>query len=289
MKRLLLALLGAVSLSACAQPSPVAIAATPGAQASNASPAGTMAPAIVPGSPEAHARAAIHAINPKVEVDRVSPAPLPGFQEVIVGGQVVYVSDDGRYLFLAGSGGALYDTVAKTNLTEVALGGMRKQLLATIPAGERIVFAPANPVHTVTVFTDVACGYCRKMHSEIAEYNAQGIAVEYLAFPRMGIGSEDYKKMVSVWCAADRKQAMSAAKNDRPVPDKTCKTTIDMQYDIGQRVGLNGTPMILNQDGVQVGGYVPPAALRTALDTLAADRKAASAASGKAAAGADGT
>lgn len=282
MKRFVLAALSAISLSACAQAPEQARTPTTSAAVHSAVQPGQ-------GSADARAVAAIGSINPQVAVDSVGAAPMPGFREAIVGGQVVYVSDDGRYLFLAGSGGALYDTVAKTNLTELALGGMRKQLLATIPASERIAFAPANPVHTVTVFTDVACGYCRKMHSEMAEYNAQGIAVEYLAFPRMGIGSEDYKKMVSVWCAADRKQAMSAAKNDRTVPSKTCKTTVDMQYDIGQRVGLNGTPMILSQDGIQVGGYVPPAALRTALDALAADRKATSAASGKTAAAADGT
>lgn len=279
MKRFVLAALSAISLSACAQAPE---------QPGTASSAAAHAVEPARGSADARAVAAIGSINPQVTVDSVGAAAMPGFREAIVGGQVVYVSDDGRYLFLAGSGGALYDTVSKTNLTEIALGGMRKELLATIPATERIVFAPADPVHTVTVFTDVACGYCRKMHSEIAEYNAQGIAVEYLAFPRMGIGSEDYKKMVSVWCAADRRQAMSAAKNDQPVPSKTCKTTVDMQYDIGQRVGLNGTPMILNEDGTQVGGYVPPAALRAALDTLAADRKAASAASAKAAGGADG-
>ncbi|MDQ3287886.1 MAG: DsbC family protein [Pseudomonadota bacterium] len=268
MKRFALAALGAISLSACAEAPQQAATAAPSTPAVTESAAVPDAAA----GPDARAIAAIASINPQVTVDKVGAAPIPGFREAIVGGQVVYVSDDGRYLFLSGSGGALYDTVAKANLSEQALGGMRTQLLAKIPKSERIVFAPENPTHTVTVFTDVACGYCRKMHSEIAEYNKQGIAVEYLAFPRMGIGSEDYKTMVSVWCADDRRQAMSAAKADQPVPSKTCKTTVDMQYDIGQRVGLAGTPMILNEDGVQVGGYVPPAALRESLDALAAER-----------------
>ena len=151
------------------------------------------------------------------------------------------------------------------------------ELLATIPQSERIVFAPPNPVHTVTVFTDVECGYCRKLHSEIAEYNAQGIAVEYLAFPRMGIGSEDFDKMVSVWCSDDRKKALTEAKTTGVVADKSCKNTVTMQYNVGQRAGLTGTPMILAEDGTQLGGYVPPKALREALDKLAADNKAAGA------------
>ena len=270
MKRILLAALGAISLSACAQ-APQSDGTAKPATASTAASAAAMAPAPAAGSADARAIAAIASLNPQVKVDRVGAAPMPGFREAIDGGQVVYVSDDGRYLFLSGAGGALYDTTAKRNLSEVALAAMRKQLLATIPASERIVFAPANPKHTVTVFTDVECGYCRKLHSEIAQYNAQGIAVEYLAFPRMGIGSDDYKKMVSVWCAADRKQALTAAKNDGAVPSKSCKTTVDMQYDVGQRVGLTGTPMILAEDGTQLGGYIPPAALRAALDKLAAD------------------
>lgn len=269
MKRIFLAAVGAISLSACAQaPNPGLPANAPGSQATTASAAPAKP---VAGTPDARAIEAIRQLNPRVKVDRVGKAPLPGFREALVGGQVVYVSDDGRYLFLPGPGGSLFDAHAKKNLSEVALAGMRKELLQTIPASERIVFAPPNPKHTVTVFTDVECGYCRKLHSEIAEYNRQGIAIEYLAFPRMGIGSPDYKKMVSVWCASDRKAALTAAKNAGAIVSKDCKNTVNMQYDVGQRAGLTGTPMILAADGTQLGGYVPPAQLREALDKLAAD------------------
>lgn len=272
MKRLLLvAALGAISLSACAQ----APEAGAGAKPAAAAKPGTAAPA--GGTPDARAIAAIARLNPDVEVEHVGAAPIPGFREAIVGGQVIYITDDGRYLFLAGTGGALLDTQTQKNLSEGALGGMRNKLLATIPASERIVFAPPNPKHTVTVFTDVECGYCRKLHSEIKDYNAQGIAVEYLAFPRMGLGSEDFKKMVSVWCAPDRKAALTQAKTTGKVVEKNCKNTVTMQYNVGQRVGLTGTPMIIAADGTQMGGYVPPKALREALDKLAADGKAAGA------------
>lgn len=269
MKRLVLAAFGAISLSACAQAPSGSAAQAPAAVASAAKPAAAKPK---PGTPDARAVEAVRQLNPQVEVERVGAAPLPGFREAIVAGQVVYVSDDGRYLFLPGSGGALFDVDAKKNLSEDAMAAMRKQLLQTIPTSERIVFSPPNPKYTVTIFTDVECGYCRKLHSEIAEYNRQGIAVEYLAFPRMGIGSEDYKKMVAVWCATDRRKALTDAKNDRSPAYRNCKTSVNMQYDVGQRVGLTGTPMILTREGVQVGGYVPPAALRETLDKLAAER-----------------
>jgi thiol:disulfide interchange protein DsbC len=278
MKRIMFAVLGAISLSACAQ-APQAAAKTdpvkPAATAAAAEAPKGAAPKVAAGSADARAVDAIRTLSPNINIDKVGAAPMPGFREALAQGQVVYVSDDGRYLFLPGSGGALFDTQAKRNLSEDTLAGMRKDLVKSIPVSERIVFSPPNPKHTVAVFTDVECGYCRKLHSEIAEYNRQGIAVEYLAFPRAGIGSDDYKKMVSVWCAADRRKALTEAKSDHGVEAKVCKNTVEQQYDIGQRAGLTGTPMILNSEGVQLGGYVPPAQLRQALDKLAAESKTA--------------
>ncbi|HEY0503912.1 MAG TPA: DsbC family protein, partial [Lysobacter sp.] len=237
---------------------------------------GTVAPVVAaqakPGTPDARAIDAVRLLSPRATVERVGAAQLPGFREAVVEGQVVYVSDDGRHMFVPGVGGALFDVQGKRNLTEDSMASIRKQLLRTIPTSERIVFAPTNPKYTVTIFTDVECGYCRKLHSEIAEYNRQGIAIEYLAFPRMGIGSDDYKKMVAVWCAPDRRKALTDAKNDRPPAYSNCKTSVNQQYDVGRRVGLTGTPMILTQDGEELGGYVPPKALREALDKLAASR-----------------
>ena len=266
MKRLTFALLGALSLSACAQGSaPAATAAKPGAQAKPvAASVGTPYPA---GSPEARAHVALQQLNSQIKIDRIGPAPLPGFREAIVGGQVVYVSDDGKYLMQ----GKLFDIAAKKDLGEATMNKVRGDLLKTIPLQDRIVFAPPNPKHTVVVFTDVECGYCRKLHSEMAEYNRQGIAVQYLAFPRMGLASEDFKKMVSVWCADDRRAALTAAKNDKPIAAKTCKSPVAMQYDLGQRMGLTGTPMIMASDGTQISGYMPPAQLRAALDKLAGE------------------
>lgn len=270
MKRLVLAVLGAISLSACAQAPSGTAAQAPTAASAPVKQAAAPKPAA--GTPEARAIEAVRRLNPQVQVDHVTAAPMPGFREAIVSGQVVYVSDDGRYLFLPGSGGALFDVAAKKNLSEDAMAAVRRDLLGTIPTSERIVFSPAKPKYTVTVFTDVECGYCRKLHSEIAEYNRQGIAIEYLAFPRMGLGSEDYRKMVAVWCAPDRRKALTDAKNDRGPTKADCKSSVNQQYDVGQRVGLTGTPMILTREGVQLGGYIPPAALREALDKLAAEQ-----------------
>lgn len=263
MKSLLPLLLCAVSLTACAQAPDTAVGE--GAPAAARAPAQGLASAAA-GSVDERAIQALQSINPRIEVDHVGPAPLPGFREAVVGGQVVYISDDGRYLLQ----GALYDVVEKTDLSQAGMAAVRRRLLATIPASERIVFAPENPDYTVSVFTDVECGYCQKLHQDIAEYNRLGIAIEYLAFPRMGPASEDFAKMVAVWCAADRGAALTAAKEGRKVASRDCTNPVARHYDIGRRVGLAGTPMIVTASGVQMPGYMPPADLRAALDELAA-------------------
>ena len=257
-----------LSLSACAQqPAPDAAG-----QKISIGPQAVAEPTFAAGTPEARARAVLRELNPQITVESIKAAPVPGFREVIATGQVVYVSDDGKYLFQ----GELMDVAARKNLSDVALSKVRGEVLKTLPLADRIVFSPTGtPKHKVVVLTDIECGYCRKFHSEIAEINRRGIEVEYLAFPRAGLGSADYRKLVSVWCADDRKKALTDAKNDRPVPNKTCTTPVDMQYNAGLRMGLTGTPMILTTDGQFVGGYLPPDALLQRMQQLEPEGKPA--------------
>lgn len=260
---LLLSALCAVNLSACAQaPSNAAGEGEPQASAAAAPAAEQIETA--PGTPEDRARKAILSINPQIQIDGIAAAPLDGFREVIVGGQAVYVSDDGKYLLQ----GSLFDVEAKRDVSQAGVAEVRRRLLAEVPASERIVFAPANPKYTVTVFTDVECGYCRKLHQDIAEYNKRGIAIEYLAFPRMGLGTPDYDLMVSVWCAPDRRKALTDAKDGNRVKPAKCDNPVARHYQLGQRVGLAGTPMIVTESGVQMPGYLPPDALLSALQQV---------------------
>ena len=130
-----------------------------------------------------------------------------------------------------------------------------------------MVFAPEKEVkHTISVFTDIDCGYCRKLHQEMAEYNKHGIKVRYLAYPRAGVGSEAYEKAVSVWCADDRQKAMTAAKTGGELKQKTCDNPVEAQFMLGQQLGISGTPALMLEDGQIFPGYVPADRLITMLD-----------------------
>jgi thiol:disulfide interchange protein DsbC len=220
---------------------------------------------------EATVRAAIETLVPGAPIDSVRKAPLPGFYEVALAGQLVYVSANGKYLIQ----GTLYDIPEKFDLTEASKGRIRQAVLSEVGADKRISFAPSKPKHVVTVFTDIDCGYCRRMHDQVPEYNQLGIAIEYLFFPRAGAGSEAWDKAVSVWCSDDRRKALTDAKAGREIDRKECSNPIEEEYALGARVGVTGTPMIIAANGQQLGGYVPPEQLLQRLDALAEKASAA--------------
>lgn len=214
---------------------------------------------------DAALRAAVTKAIPNVVIDSIRPSVIPGYREVAIGGRIVYVSADGKYLVQ----GSLIELATRDNLTEVSEGALRKVALAAVPRNRRIVFSPANPKYRVTVFTDIDCGYCRKMHAQIGDYMKAGISVEYLFFPRAGLSSESYVKAQNVWCAKDQRKAMTDAKADRKVAKATCPNPISLDYALGRKVGVDGTPAVYGPDGTQLGGYLPAAEMVTRLDRQA--------------------
>ncbi|ANB16784.1 disulfide isomerase DsbC N-terminal domain-containing protein [Dokdonella koreensis] len=212
------------------------------------------------------ARAAILKLVPQATIDTVEPAPMAGFRQVLLGGQLVYVSDDGRYLMQ----GKLYDAASRTDLTDARLGKARVEKLKNIPASQLLSFGPDKPKYKLTIFTDIDCGYCRKLHQEVAEYNKLGIEFDYLFFPRSGIDSPSFKKAVSVWCAADKKAAFTAAKGGADPAPLTCDNPIAAQFQLGLDVGVDGTPAVYAPNGVKIGGYLPPAQMLERLQQLEA-------------------
>ena len=216
-------------------------------------------------------RDAFSSLLPNAKIDRVTKSEVPGFYEVIVGGQVVYVSADGKYLLQ----GNLYDVPAKKSLTEARLAGIRADALRSLPADKMMSFKPENPKHTVTVFTDIDCPYCRQFHKQIAAYNAAGIAVNYVLFP-LDIHPGADKKAEAVWCAAGRKAAYTAAMNGQDPGKATCSNPVSETKALSIAIGIDSTPTMLAADGTHVNGNIAmnPAQLVGELDRLAAKAKA---------------
>jgi thiol:disulfide interchange protein DsbC len=193
-------------------------------------------------------------LNTFPDVGEVSPSPVPGIFEVVVGGQIIYTTADGRYVFQ----GNLLDMEQQKNLTKPRLNAIKAKEIAAVGEENMVIFGPRDAKYTITAFTDIDCGYCRKLHSEMDQYNAEGIRVRYLFFPRAGVGSSAYDKAVTVWCSDDRKQAMTASKQGTALSPKTCDNPVRRHLALGQEMGVNGTPSLILEDGEMIPGYIPP-------------------------------
>ena len=212
----------------------------------------------------------IRSLAPQATSIAISETPIDGLLMVQVGGDVVYATADGKYLVQ----GRIIDMETQEDLTEGAKAEVRRGLLAAADTKSQITFAPPDPVYDLTVFTDIDCGYCRKLHAQMNEYNQQGIAIHYMAFPRAGVGSHSYDKAVSVWCAGDQRGAMTQAKLGAEPDPLQCDNPIEEQYQLGRDLGVTGTPSLLTADGQMIPGYVPPEQLKARLDQMAAASKA---------------
>ncbi len=217
--------------------------------------------------PEDVIRAKLKVAMPKAEIVSIRATPAGLYEVNAKGYEPVYATADGRYLFQ----GELLEIQGSriVNAADAAMAGESKAALATLAIGDTVNFPAVGgkPKAVVHVFTDVDCGYCRKLHQEIAQINKLGIEVRYLAFPRAGENTPTSRKLDNVWCAKDRQSAMTQSKQGKVVAEagKLCKSPVNEQYELGVKLGVRGTPAIFAPDGTQIGGYLAPADMAKAL------------------------
>lgn len=193
-------------------------------------------------------------LPPGETITGINLTPIAGLYEIALGPSVIYMSGDGRYLFR----GDLMDMQERLNISEQVRSVARKKIFDNLQSSDYIEFSPAKPEHVIYVFTDVECSYCRRLHRDVPVLNENGIGVRYLAYPRGGTGSRAYATMQAVWCADDRKQALTDAKNGVQFIAKKCKNPVEDEYLLGQKIGVRGTPGIYTENGDELPGYAPP-------------------------------
>jgi len=214
---------------------------------------------------DAEIKSKLEAIMPGVIIESIQAVDNTGLIETVINGEIVYFSQDLRYVFQ----GDVIALETRENLTENKRMTMRKDTLASLDESELIIYEPEKTLHTLTVFTDIDCGYCRKLHRQMDKYNELGIRIRYMAYPRAGIDSEAFEKAEEVWCAEDRKQAMTDAKNGQSVEAESCNSPVKEHYQIGRRLGVSGTPALFLDSGEMLPGYIPPKRLKKILDEQA--------------------
>jgi thiol:disulfide interchange protein DsbC len=233
-----------------------------GAAAANAGSAPAQAARTEAAKPDP--RAAIVKKIDGLKLEDVRMSPVNGIYEITRGSEISYTSADGRYVIL----GDMYDIDEDANISETRRRGIRARIIEGVPDSEMLVFSPKDPKYTITVFTDIDCGYCRRLHSQIAEYNRLGIRVRYMFYPRSGPGTESWHKAEAVWCAPNRADALTRAKNGEEIKSPKCPGgIIARDYELGHKLSVEGTPAIFLASGEMLPGYAPPGQLVKYLKT----------------------
>ncbi len=190
---------------------------------------------------------------PGFTIENASSSPIEGLYRITFGSNVAYVSANGRYAIR----GDIIDLEKGINLTEIERNKGLTSKIREVDESTMIVFAPEDVKATISVFTDITCPYCAKLHQEVKKLNDNGIKVRYLAFPRSGIPSSVADDMASVWCANDPRQALTDAKAGFDISEERCANPVSDHYNLGVEIGIRGTPTIILEDGSTLGGYVP--------------------------------
>ena len=205
-------------------------------------------------------RIALDKVFPDKIPDSLIKSELPGIYEVRYGTYILYFNKDASLMIR----GDLIDIKNGVNLTEKKRSGSRIALIDAMGEDNMIIYPAKNEKYKVTIFTDVYCGYCVKLHRSIKSYNDLGITIRYMAYPVMS--AKSYDTLVSVWCSEDRNQALSDAKNGKEIEKKTCTNPVAQQLALGKKLGVSGTPAIFLSDGSLLPGYVEPSRLKVQLD-----------------------
>jgi thiol:disulfide interchange protein DsbC len=221
-------------------------------------------PAELPAAQREAVEAALARVAPGLQVDAVRAAAMPGLVEVEAGGQLLYLSADGRHLLQ----GSLIDTVNRVDLSEQRHQQRRASRLQNLPADSVVSFAAAEPSHRVTVFTALECGYCKRFHSDIQSYLDAGISVDYVLIPLAGEGSEGDQNGARVFCADDRQDAFTRATAGASIEGPMCESGYTAGKALAAALGIRNTPTIVLADG-RSSGYLDAAALSESLASLA--------------------
>lgn len=213
-------------------------------------------------------KATLASVAPDLPVKSVQQSVMEGIYELNTeAGETLFFSQDGRF-FITGDMYSLESNKIE-NLSEMRREKERLGKINAIGNDQKIVFPAQGEIKgKIAVFTDIDCGYCRKLHREVPELNKLGIEVSYLAYPRAGKGSEAYKKYVSAYCAKDKLDALTKAKNGQPIEPKVCDNPVDEQFSLGREIGISGTPAIILDNGTLIPGYVSADKIAKALGVL---------------------
>ena len=189
---------------------------------------------------------------PATHVDRVQRSEIPALFEVVMGKNAAYTDTTGRYFVF----GHLFDMKEQRDLTADRVEKAARIAFGELPLADAIKTVRGKGERVLAVFSDPDCPYCRRLEAELVKLD--NVTLYTFPYPLEGLHAEAKDKSIAVWCAANRSQAWAELMKSGKAPvSRTCDHPIERNIQLGQRLGIQGTPTLLSADGRTLPGAAP--------------------------------
>jgi thiol:disulfide interchange protein DsbC len=202
---------------------------------------------------EADIRKAIAARYPGAEISAVGKTAYGGLFEVIIDGEPVYATADGKYLIL----GNVVETATKRNLTAARMAKLLEVKWDSLPFSQAIKIVKGDGSRKLAVFSDPDCPYCKRFETELTKVDNVTIYTFLMPIQSLHPGALNVAKQI--WCEKDRVDAWHdyMLKGEKPKAAAACNNPVDENVALGNRLKVSGTPTLIFENGQRVPGMVP--------------------------------
>lgn len=202
---------------------------------------------------------------PSTVIKSVTETNLPGIYEVIMGKNIAYVEESGRYFLF----GHLFDMQTQTDLSEgkVVAEQAAKMDFKGLPLKDAITIVRGDGSRKVAIFSDPDCPYCKQLENNMV--NLTNVTIYLFMFPIEQLHPQSKAKSVAVWCSADRAKAWDGLMRRNENLSGSCENPIDRNVALAESLGINGTPTLILADGSIIPGAPPAAKLEQLLNQSA--------------------
>jgi thiol:disulfide interchange protein DsbC len=202
------------------------------------------------------------ALYPNTRFNSVNKAKVTGLYEVVMGDNVAYTDDGGRYFIF----GHLFDMKEQVDITAQRRVESKQVEFPSQFLSNAIKTVKGDGSRVVAVFSDPDCPYCKKLEGELARLD--NVTVYTFLFPLESLHPEAKTKSIAVWCSPNQQQAWTQAVLTGSVAKlKACDNPVNDNLVLGARLGVTGTPTLIAQDGRILPGAVPAEKLDQWLNT----------------------
>jgi len=201
-------------------------------------------------------------LGANVKVKSVSPAPVSGLYEVLVGNDIFYTDVSAKYLIQ----GEIIELATGKNITEQRQADLNRIKWSDLTPANAIKNVRGNGSRQLAIFSDPNCGYCKRLDKTLQQLDNVTIYTYLIPI----LSPDSAQKAKQIWCSSDpNKVYMDWMVNGiAPSGKGDCATPLDKNMAFAKTYGVTGTPTLFFTDGSRFPGAVQIADIEKKLSTL---------------------